>query len=104
MGHTLNGSSLSQAGELTVSTACLNWVRFEEVGTVTAGGGSACGRCVILSKARISRCPYHEYDGYGGPSVGGFVAAGGFGVGSADFGGFSGRMWLNIDYARLPPE
>lgn len=91
MGHALNGSSLSQAGELTVSTACLNWVRYEEVGTVTAAGGIGLWSLRDLVQGAHFTLPVIN-DGYAGPSVGGFVAAGGFGPGSADFGGF----WENV--------
>jgi FAD/FMN-containing dehydrogenase len=91
MGHALNGSSLPKPGELTVCTAHLNWVRYEEEGTVTAGGGIGLWPLRDLVRGAHFTLPVIN-DGYAGPSVGGFVAAGGFGPGSAEFGGF----WENV--------
>ncbi|WP_437727596.1 FAD-binding oxidoreductase [Sorangium sp. So ce861] len=90
-GHALNGASLPAAHELLLRTERLGDVRFETEGTVTAGAG------VVLWSLRnvVER---HGYtvpvvnDGHAGPSVAGFVAAGGFGPGSNLHGGF----WENV--------
>lgn len=90
-GHSLNGSSLPREKELLVSTRNLRQVRFEAPGSVTAGSG------VVLW---ILQHMLHQYgydvpvinDGYPGPTVGGYMAAGGFGPRSAVHGGF----WDNV--------
>ncbi|WP_437970528.1 FAD-binding oxidoreductase [Sorangium sp. So ce260] len=90
-GHALNGASLPAAHELLLRTERLGDVRFETEGTVTAGAG------VVLWSLR-SVVERHGYtvpvvnDGYAGPSVAGFVAAGGFGPRSNLHGGF----WENV--------
>lgn len=90
-GHSLNGASLPDAGELLLSTRSFRGVRFDEPGTVTAG----CGVVLWILQYILRR---HGFDlpvlndGYPGPSVGGYLAAGGFGPRSALYGGF----WDNV--------
>lgn len=90
-GHALNGSSLPQAGELTVQTEQLAWVRYDEAGTVTAASGIALWTLRDVLGSEHLTLPVVN-DGYAGPSVGGFIAAGGFGPGSQRYGGF----WENV--------
>jgi len=90
-GHALNGSSLPSEHELVIQTGRLCTVRFGREGTVTAGAG------VVMWALRDLLAPYGYTlpvvnDGYAGPSLGGYVAAGGFGPGSAVYGGF----WENV--------
>ena len=90
-GHSLNGSSLPKPGELSVSIENLREVRFEESGTVTVG----CGVVLWILQNLVRRQGFDLpvlNDGYPGPSVGGFIASGGFGPRSALFGGF----WNNV--------
>lgn len=90
-GHSLNGSSLPRRGELCFSVENLRVIRFEEPATVTVG----CGVVLWILQHVLRR---HGFDlpvlndGYPGPSVGGFLASGGFGPRSALFGGF----WNNV--------
>ena len=90
-GHALNGSNLPQPGELVLQTRRLSWVRYEELGTVTAGAGIGLWTLRDLLNAEQFTLPVVN-DGFSGPSVGGFIAAGGFGPGSASYGGF----WENV--------
>lgn len=90
-GHSLNGSSLPREKELLVSTRNLRRVRFEEPGSVTVGSG-----VVLWVLQRILRRYGYDLpvlnDGYPGPTVGGYTAAGGFGPRSSVYGGF----WENV--------
>ena len=89
--HSLNGSSLPEPGELLLSTRNIRHVRFDEPGTVTVG----CGVVLWMLQHILRR---HGFDipvlndGYPGPSIGGYIAAGGFGPRSAAYGGF----WDNV--------
>jgi hypothetical protein len=89
--HSLNGSSLPVPGELLLSTRNVRHVSFDEPGTVTVG----CGVVLWILQDILRR---HGFDipvlndGYPGPSVGGYIAAGGFGPRSAEYGGF----WNNV--------
>jgi len=94
--HSLNGSSLPTPAELLLSTRNVRHVSFEEPGSVTVG----CGVVLWILQHILRR---HGFDipvlndGYPGPSVGGYLAAGGFGPRSAAFGGF----WDNVLEIRL---
>jgi len=90
-GHSLNGSSLPRIGELSFSAANLRLVRFEEPGSVTVGCGVVLWILQHLLRRHGFDLPVFN-DGYPGPSVGGFLASGGFGPRSAAFGGF----WNNV--------
>ena len=90
-GHSLNGSSLPRPGELSFSTENLRVIRFDEPGTVTVGGGVVLWILQHFLRQQGFDLPVLN-DGYPGPSVGGFIAAGGFGPRSSLFGGF----WNNV--------
>ena len=90
-GHSLNGASLPRDGELLLATRHLRHVRFEEPGTVTAGGGAVLWILQHALRRRGFDLPVVN-DGYAGPSVGGYLAAGGFGPRSAQHGGY----WDNV--------
>src|SRR5882672_1143534 len=90
-GHSLNGSSLPHAGELSFSTENLRVIHFDDPGTVTVG----CGVVLWILQHVLHRLEFDLpvlNDGYPGPSVGGFMASGGFGPRSSLFGGF----WNNV--------
>lgn len=90
-GHSLNGATLPDAGELLLSTRNFRGVRFDEPGTVTAG----CGVVLWILQYILRRYGFDLpvlNDGYPGPSVGGYLAAGGFGPRSGLYGGF----WDNV--------
>jgi FAD/FMN-containing dehydrogenase len=95
-GHSLNGSSLPEQGELVVSTRRLAALKFSRPTTVTAGGGAVLWTVQRIIERHGFRLPVIN-DGYPAPSVGGFVAAGGFGPESVRFGGF----WDAVDEVAL---
>ena len=95
-GHSLNGSTLPAAGELLLATRNLRQVRFEAPGSVTAGAGVVLWILQHFLRRRGFDLPVVN-DGYPGPSVGGYIAAGGFGPRSAEHGGF----WDNVLEVRL---
>lgn len=90
-GHSLNGCSLPRDGELLLSTHNLRQVRFEAEGTVTAGSGVVLWVLQHILRRHGFDLPVLN-DGYPGPSVGGFLAAGGFGPRSGEHGGY----WDNV--------
>ena len=90
-GHSLNGSSLPKSGELLLSTANLRSVRFSSPDSVTAGGGVVLWVLQHILRSFGFDLPVLN-DGYPGPSVGGYLAAGGFGPSSHEHGGF----WDNV--------
>jgi FAD/FMN-containing dehydrogenase len=95
-GHSLNGSSLPAPAELLLETRNFRHVRFEEPGTVTVGCGVVLWILQHILRGYGFDLPVLN-DGYPGPSVGGYIAAGGFGPRSAAFGGF----WDNVVELRL---
>ena len=95
-GHSLNGASLPGPHELLLLNHNFRHVRFEEPGTVTVGSGVVLWVLQHVLRSRGFDLPVLN-DGYPGPSVGGYVAAGGFGPRSASFGGF----WDNVTEVRL---
>jgi FAD/FMN-containing dehydrogenase len=90
-GHSLNGASLPHGEELLLSTRNLRHLRFEQSGSVTAGGGVVLWILQYLLRRHGYDLPVLN-DGYPGPTVGGYLAAGGFGPRSAAYGGF----WDNV--------
>jgi FAD/FMN-containing dehydrogenase len=88
----MNGSSLPQAGEVLVETRGLKWARYERLGTVTCGAGLRLWALAELVHQHGYSLPVMN-DGYAGPTAGGYLAAGGFGAGSASHGGF----WENVE-------
>jgi FAD/FMN-containing dehydrogenase len=90
-GHSLNGSSLARPGEVVVQTCRLADVEFSGETTVTAGAGIVLWSLQRLLQTYNYALPVIN-DGYSGPSLGGYIAAGGFGLGSASYGGF----WDNV--------
>jgi FAD/FMN-containing dehydrogenase len=90
-GHSLNGSTLPDCSELLISTGNIRHVRFDEPGTITAGSGVVLWVLQHMLRTQGFDIPVLN-DGYPGPSVGGYLAAGGFGPGSDVHGGF----WDNV--------
>jgi FAD/FMN-containing dehydrogenase len=95
-GHSLNGASLPRGDELLFATRNLRQVRFEQPGSVTAACGVVLWVLRYLLRRRGFDLPVLN-DGYPGPTVGGYIAAGGFGPRSALYGGF----WDNVLELRL---
>jgi FAD/FMN-containing dehydrogenase len=95
-GHSLNGSSLPAEHELLFSTRNFRHVRFDEPGSITAGAGVVLWILQHFLRRAGFDLPVLN-DGYAGPSVGGYLAAGGFGPRSAQYGG----VWDNVLAVRL---
>lgn len=90
-GHSLNGASLPAAGELLLRTTDLRHVRFDAGGSVTAGAGIVLWILQRVLQAHGFDLPVLN-DGYPGPTLGGYLAAGGFGPRSSVHGAF----WDNV--------
>ena len=90
-GHSLNGATLPDSGELLLTTANFRGVRFEEPETVTVGCGVVLWILQYILRQHGFDLPVLN-DGYPGPTVGGYIAAGGFGPRSGVYGGF----WDNV--------
>lgn len=97
-GHSMNGSSLPRSDELMIRTSGLSHARFEKPGTVTVEGGVPIHDLrEVLQRYGYDLPVYNDGTADGGPSIGGYINAGGFGPGSAQFGGF----WENVDAVTL---
>jgi len=90
-GHTLNGSSLPQSHELMVRTLSLSHISDPSEGSVSVGAGCVIRDLQAWLRTRGYALPVLNA-GRAGPTVGGYAAAGGFGPGSANAGGF----WDNV--------
>lgn len=90
-GHSLNGATLPAKEEVVLSTRELRDVRFAARGTVTAGAGTVLWVLQAELRRRGFDLPVLN-DGYAGPTLGGYLAAGGFGPQSWLHGGF----WDNV--------
>lgn len=90
-GHALNGSALPLRGELVISTRELDQIVAGPGETIRAGAGSVLWTVDAAARARGRAIPVLNA-GQAGPTAGGFIAAGGFGAGSAAAGGF----WENV--------
>lgn len=90
-GHSMNGLSLPRDGELTIFTDKLRQYHLEEPGSITVGSGVGMHELRTFLSRRGYSLPVTP-DGIGGPTVGGYIAAGGIGAGSRRYGGF----WENV--------
>ncbi|MER2492641.1 FAD-binding oxidoreductase [Catenovulum sediminis] len=92
-GHTFNGCTLPSSSELLIRTDNLNWYRFNEFGSITVGAGALMWdiRDFVSSEGFV--LPVYN-GGWAGPTLGGYINAGGFGKGSLsdEHGGF----WENV--------
>ena len=95
-GHSMSGSSLPRAGELLISTEDLCALRFERPGTVQVGAGALVWTVRAITERFGGAVPVVNH-GYPAPTVGGYIAAGGFGDGSGHEGGF----WNHVRSATL---
>jgi hypothetical protein len=104
-GHSMNGSSLPRAGDLLLSTDRLLSLRFLRPGTIHAGAGVQLWTVRAIAARFDQRVPVVNH-GYPAPSVGGYVASGGFGTASEVHGGFwnSVRAVTLVDPAGVPHE
>lgn len=85
--HSYNGSSLPQNGELLIHTNKMNTVKFLNSKELLSGSGAAVADINANIQKYGLKIPVYN-GGITGPTVGGFIAAGGFNVNSMIFGGF----------------
>ena len=78
-GHGLAGATLPRAGETLVRTRGLDHYRVETAGTITVGSGAVLWDVRDFVTRYGYRLPVYN-GGWAGPSVGGFVCAGGMGL------------------------
>jgi FAD/FMN-containing dehydrogenase len=90
-GHSQNTSGIPKSGEIWVDLSSFNTIRFTKSDTVSVGCGQNLWALEMALNSRGFSLPVIN-DGWPGPSVGGFVSAGGFGARSNHFGGF----WENV--------
>jgi FAD/FMN-containing dehydrogenase len=87
-GHSMNGASVARTNELLISMRECRQFRFEEEGTITVGAGAAVWDVNATARQHGFRLLVYNDGGSAASSVGGYLSAGGFGEGSAYFGGF----------------
>ena len=78
-GHGLSGASLPRSGETLVQTSGLNHYRVEAHGQLTVGGGAILWDIRDFVAGRGWQLPLYN-GGWAGPTLGGFVSAGGLGL------------------------
>ena len=78
-GHGLSGASLPRAGETLLLTRGLDRYRVEAPGLLTVGSGAILWDIRDFAADRGMRLPVYN-GGWAGPSLGGFVCAGGLGL------------------------
>ena len=78
-GHGLSGASVPRAGETLVRTRGLDHYRVEAPGLLTVGSGAVLWDIRDFVAGRGWRLPVYN-GGWAGPSLGGFVNAGGLGL------------------------
>lgn len=97
-GHTFNGVTLPKKNEVLVFTHQLDHYTFEADGSLTAGAGAIMWD--VRDLARDYGWDLKVYNGgWAGPSVGGFINAGGFGKGNLS--SFNGGLWESINSVSL---
>lgn len=97
-GHTFNGVTLPTEDEILVFTSGLDHYRFEADGSLTVGAGAILWD--VRDLARDYGLDLMVYNGgWAGPSVGGFINAGGFGKGNLS--SFNGGLWESINSIKL---
>lgn len=77
--HTLGGVTLPRKDELLIRTDRLDYYRFEEFGTVTVGAGALLWDVRDFVQEYGWQMPVYN-GGWAGPTVGGYISAGGMGL------------------------
>lgn len=97
-GHTFNGCTLPRLGELLIRTDALNYYRFEDTDSIIVGAGALVWDVRDLVADYGMVLPVFN-GGWAGPTIGGFINAGGFGKGqlSQQWGG----LWENVSALTL---
>ncbi len=97
-GHTFNGVTLPVENEVLVFTEGLDQYRFEEDGSLSAGAGAVLWDVSDLAgEYGFDIMVYNG--GWAGPTVGGFINAGGFGKGNLSR--FNGGLWESLNSITL---
>jgi FAD/FMN-containing dehydrogenase len=78
-GHTFSGATLPRSGELLIRTDRLDHFRFETPGTLTVGAGAIVWDVRDFVAEQRLRMPVYN-GGWAGPTIGGYVNAGGMGL------------------------
>lgn len=78
-GHSLSGMTLPRAGERLVRTGGLDHYRIDAPGTLTAGAGAVLWDIRDFAESLGWRMPVYN-GGWAGPSLGGYISAGGMGL------------------------
>ena len=78
-GHGLSGATLPRTGETLLYTRGLDHYRIEAPGLIAVGGGATLWDVRDFVAGRGWRLPVYN-GGWAGPTVGGFVSAGGLGL------------------------
>jgi FAD/FMN-containing dehydrogenase len=78
-GHTFSGATLPAGGEILLRTDTLDRYRFATLGTITVGAGAIAWDVRDFVTQFGLRMPVYN-GGWAGPTVGGFVSAGGMGL------------------------
>jgi hypothetical protein len=95
--HSQNGSALPKQAELLIHTNLLNTIAFEKAGSIQVGAGVPVALInPIISNQSHLFIPIYNGGGIG-PSVGGYIAAGGISPDSATYGGF----WEHVNTITL---
>lgn len=97
-GHTFSGASLPQRGELLLRTHGLDHFSFDQAGTLRAGAGALVWDIRDLAREHGFDLPVFN-GGWAGPTLGGYVSAGGFG--KSGLSETAGGLWENITALRL---
>lgn len=87
-GHSMNGTAIPRADELLLRVTGLDHYRFDAEGTLTVGAGAAVWDVHALLRNFGFDLPVYNDGDAAAPSVGGYLAAGGFGATSGRHGGF----------------
>jgi len=92
-GHTFNGCTLPRAGELLLRTDHLDWYELGQKNTIVCGAGALVWDIKDLVDDYGYKLPVYN-GGWAGPTLGGYLNAGGFGKGelSHEYGG----LWENV--------
>jgi FAD/FMN-containing dehydrogenase len=97
-GHTFSGASLPRESELLIRTDRLDHYRFEDPGTLTVGAGALVWDVRDLVRDHGFDLPVYN-GGWAGPSLGGYINAGGFG--KSGLSEVAGGLWENVEEIRL---
>lgn len=97
-GHTFNGCTLPREDELLLRTHQLDWYCFDAPGTIRVGAGALVWDIRDLIAEHGYEMPVYN-GGWAGPSLAGYICAGGFGKGSLS--DEHGGLWENVLSVKL---